>query len=389
MSHIPSLEPRDPRPRPSPGLVSLFQVLVAWGIIPFLLRALDLFGEGEAAMDIYNLLPHFFQFLGSPVFAGLTIFVGFAGLIWQGNRAIEPIPITQLVHPYSKLPIRSKTRNWPKIKRPFWACVIAIALAVSIWACYRTPLRSLVFLDKMPEIAGNEQVPPTLQYPAEQPTNLSKLPSTSSVPPATTKPVPAAIPTPIAQANPPPRTTPAPSQQPPVQPSMDSPATCPPEGKLAGEWTINAGSGPPMMGSYNFSYSFDQRVKNSLHPILQQLISPGGKPLVPAQLIKAISLTEEIRAILPKPNPIKINQAVISPQRTLQSIRRTLSQDSDDLQFDYVTQMPIGGSQSNDKGTVPIASLSENSRRTISEFDQLAKSQADASCKEAMDRLSK
>jgi hypothetical protein len=144
-----------------------------------------------------------------------------------------------------------------------------------------------------------------------------------------------------------------------------------------------------MMGSYNFSYSFDQRVKNSLHPILQQLISPGGKPLVPAQLIKAISLTEEIRAILPKPNPIKINQAVISPQRTLQSIRRTLSQDSDDLQFDYVTQMPIGGSQSNDKGTVPIASLSENSRRTISEFDQLAKSQADASCKEAMDRLSK
>jgi hypothetical protein len=133
MNYIPSLEPRGSHPRSNPSLVRLFELIMAWGAIRFVLRILDMSGEGEAAVHIYNLPPHTLQFLGSPVFSGLAIVAGFAGLIWQAARqAARPksIPEIQIVHPVTKLLISSKPRIWPKIRRPTWTCVIAAACSV-------------------------------------------------------------------------------------------------------------------------------------------------------------------------------------------------------------------------------------------------------------------
>ena len=85
MGHIPSLDPRDKYPRPRPGLIRLFEFILGLGVFHAALRILDLFGEGQAVLDIYKLLPHVLQFLGAPWFAGCAVIAGFAGLIWQAQ----------------------------------------------------------------------------------------------------------------------------------------------------------------------------------------------------------------------------------------------------------------------------------------------------------------
>ncbi len=172
MSYIPSLQPRgvDARPRRI-GLARAFQACITWGVIPFVIKVLDWFGKGEAAMDIYKLLPHALQFLGSSAFSGLAIAGGFVGLIWQGKRqqvAPESIPVRQIVHPDSKLPVFSKRPLWPTIRRPVVACVIAVAIAVPIWACYQTPLRSFLFPQKISESQQSRDVASLTEPNAQQ-----------------------------------------------------------------------------------------------------------------------------------------------------------------------------------------------------------------------------
>jgi hypothetical protein len=342
-------------------------------------------------LDIYKLLPHFVQFLGSPVFSGLAIVGGFAGLSWQEvrrSRVPESIPKYQLVHWNTKLPISSKPRIWPKIKLPVWVCGIAVVIAVPIWACYRTPLRSLVFVDKMTQIVSDDPTPPAIQYPAEQPTTISKLPTVSPMPSAATKSVPVAIPEPIAQANPPAHPTTATPPQPSAQPAPDSLAECPKEaGKLTGEWSINTTNTD--MGGYNLRYNYDQTVFHSLFPLLQHVIGPQSKPLNSAQLIDAIKLSDEVRSHLPTSATIRINQQSISRELTLLSIRRSFLLNSDYLQYTYATHLPSGQDLGNADDKVLITSLSSSSLHTIAEFDQLAKSWGDAACKEALSRLTK
>ena len=95
-----------------------------------MLRGLDWFGEGEAALDIYKLLPHFVRFLGSPAFSGLAIAGGFAGLIWQEvrrSRVPDAIPRHQLVHWDTKLPISSKPRaGCTQFRHPFHCYAVTL-----------------------------------------------------------------------------------------------------------------------------------------------------------------------------------------------------------------------------------------------------------------------
>ena len=171
MSHIPSLDPRGPHSRSNPWLIHIFEGVLTWGAIRLALRGLDLFGKGEAAVDVYRFLPHFFYFLGTPIFSGLAILSGFAGLIWQAAkqaRIPDSIPKYQLVHPDTKLPISSKPRIWANIKRPVWASVAAILIAIPIWACYKTTLRHFIFVDRLPNAAIKyPTVPQDLRYASE------------------------------------------------------------------------------------------------------------------------------------------------------------------------------------------------------------------------------
>jgi hypothetical protein len=391
-SHIPSLEPQSRPPAPSSSLRRLWELLVGLGTVPFCLRVLDLFGKGEAAVDIYKLLPHIFQFIGNPVFSALAILAGFAGLTWQANRqaASQPIPTKQIVHPVTKLPVSSKPRIWPKIRRPVWTCVIAAACAVPIWACYRTPLRSIVFLDKMPVMASNAPVPPDLHYP----TNPAKNPSTisSATPirdgPQKNKPTANISPQPtqsVQQAN----SNPQALRQTPTQPAPDSQAECPEAGKLVTEWYMIVG--PVANGGYRLNFDLDPSVLKTLSPFLRPLMGPGPKRLLnPSQQKAAIDLSEEIRSHLPKPKPIPITQqASITPELTLQVIRRNFLLDGNYLQFEYSSETPNGMSLPYVKDKVLITNLSASAQHTLSEFDDLVKAWGDASCKDAMGRLIK
>jgi hypothetical protein len=104
--------------------------------------------------------------------------------------------------------------------------------------------------------------------------------------------------------------------------------------------------------------------------------------------VQAITLTEEVSSRLPKPSAVQINGKSISPDLTLQSISHDFSH-GDYLGFKYFVQLPNQLSLLGDpeNKVLPIAQLSESSRRTISEFDQLTKSWGDASCKEALIQL--
>ena len=223
-SHIPSLEPRDPLPRPSRGRMGLLTFLLTWGFIRSILRTLDWFGEGESAVDIYNLLPHFFQFLGSPIFSFVAIVFGFSGLIWQARHDEDsrPIPATQLIHGITKRPIRSRRRVWPIIKLPVFAVLVAIIVALPVWACYKTQLRSFIFVDKLPLASLNDPIPPDIVYAPKPPLKPSKPLEPTLVPVPSTHP-PTSPPTVAAQ---PAQVAPAvkPALVPPAQPSGIAPS---------------------------------------------------------------------------------------------------------------------------------------------------------------------
>jgi hypothetical protein len=394
MSHIPSLEPRTPQPRPNPGLIGVFEVIMALGVIRFVIRALDMFGEGEAALDIYRLLPNSIQFLGNPVFSSLAIVAGFAGLGWQAARQAKSptyIPKRQLVDPFTKLPISSKPRIWPKVKRPVWVCIIAVVVAIPIWASYKTPLRLLILGEPQLGATIKYPIPPVLDYAPQPPKNHDKVPAVAPRPSpevlADNKSTPG-ITTPIQAipSQPPPALAP---QRHPAQPIPDSQAECPKgAGTLTGEWSMNVEMNG-LGGGYGLNYTFDQTVVRSLFPLLQKMINPQTKKLSSAQLIEAITLSEEVDTHLPSPTSIRVNQQLLSPEQTLYSIKRSFLSNSDYLQLTYSTRLPSGQDLGNAEGEVPIKSLSATGQRTISEFDQLVKAWGDASCKDAMNRLTK
>jgi hypothetical protein len=186
MSHIPSLDPRHPRPRPHIELTRLFELILSLGALRFALRFLDLFGDGQSAIDIYQLLPRVLQFIGAPWFAGSAFVVGFAGLIWQAwvqAKFPESVPANVLVDPYTRLPIRSETKIWPTVKRPFCACIAGVCLAGVAWAYYRTPLGTYIRVEPPPRVTVNPPIPPDLHFGRRQPEQSKEHQLKHSIPP--------------------------------------------------------------------------------------------------------------------------------------------------------------------------------------------------------------
>jgi hypothetical protein len=61
------LEPRGPF-RPRKRVVWAGETVVGFGIGQYLLRLLNIVGNGESAMDIYKHLPQFLRFIAHPAF---------------------------------------------------------------------------------------------------------------------------------------------------------------------------------------------------------------------------------------------------------------------------------------------------------------------------------
>ncbi|MGA3162353.1 MAG: hypothetical protein ABSC77_14190 [Terracidiphilus sp.] len=103
-------------------------------------------------MDVYKLLPHFLAFLGHPAFSGGAIVAGFA-LLWGYAKNSEKISTSMIVDPYTKQPIKHPI--YPAFRRAAWTCLTASILAMLVWSCYRTPLKSYIFIEELPKATIN------------------------------------------------------------------------------------------------------------------------------------------------------------------------------------------------------------------------------------------
>ncbi len=394
MSHIPSLEPRDQYPRPSLGLVRLFEIVMGWGVLRFALRMLDIFGEGEAAVDIYKLLPHTFQFLGNPAFSGFAIVAGFAGLIWQAMRQAKSpsfIPIRQLVHPDTKLPVSSKPRIWPKIKRPVWTCVFATIVALFIWACYKTPLQNFVFVQQFPARAIPIPTPPLINA-----SGFKKNQSNGKKKPIGV-PIQASATPPTVAPSQPTQTVPPPPQNRPTNPipiPASAPLACPLPGTLAQGWNVSLqqmmgvpGTALPIEnGPIIFNIRGPDQPAVLLHPLLVGKVDVPRGPLKGSQIQEAEALLEDVKSDVGSPAPLPY-QSAVKPERFISSLERKF-QSPLTLTVNYAdgTRGSAAAIQSGST-SVPIASLSRRSQEFINKLDAKAKTDADQSCKDVLKNL--
>lgn len=398
MSHVPSLEPRGPQPRTNSTLVGGATVFFLWGVLRLALSALDLFGRGEAAVDIYKLLPNLLQFLGHPAFSAVALVLGFAVLIWQAKDS-KPASPKQLVHPITKLPVRSKPQIWPKIKRPVWTCVIAVAIAVPVWACYRTPLHSFIFVNKMPETAIPTPPPPAIELsaPKENPPKDRAGP----VAPPVKMPMAPEKPT-VAPARPTQAVAPQPQNRPtnsaPIPAS--APLACPSPGTLAQGWSIGlqqmmpgngaAGGLPIENGPISFvaqSASVGPFGQSTiLHPLLIGKIHMPNGTLRGALFEEAESLFSDLKSQVGSPEALPY-RTVEKPERFISGVERQF-QNPQAVTVRYADGTR-GSSDAIKSGTqsVPVASLSQRSQEFISQLDAKAKTDTDQACKDALKNL--
>jgi hypothetical protein len=372
---------------------------MGWGVLNFALRVLDIFGKGESAVDIYKLLPHFIQFLGNLVFSGLAIAAGFAGLIWVAVREAwvpSSIPVHQLVHPDTKLPVSSKLRIWPKIKRPVWTCVLVFIVALLIWSCYKTPLRNLVFIQQFPKNVIPIPLPPVIEASAPK-----ENPSKGKV-----NPVAPPVKIPMAQEKPtiaPSQSTQAVLPQPQNRPAnlvpipASAPLACPAPGTLAQGWTISLqqmmGSGtlahlPVENGPISFSVQIPDQLQPSsiLHPLLNGKVRTPNGPFRGSQIQDAEELLEDLKSQVGPPAPLPY-RSVQKPERFISYLEMKF-QNPQTLAVGYVDGTK-GSSEAIQSGnvSVPITSLSRSSQEFINKLNAKAKTDADQSCKDVLKNL--
>jgi hypothetical protein len=378
MSHIPSLEPRGPQTRPNPALVGGATVVFLWGVLRIALSALDLFGKGEAAVDIYKLLPKLLQFLGHPAFSGVALVVGFAILIWQA-KDFKPASPVQLVHPTTKLPVRSKPQIWPKIKRPVWTCAVAIAIAIPVWACYRTPLRNFVFVQPRPQNVIPVPTPPVIgpSAPEKNPPKRKTVPTAPPVKTLVPPQKPTIVPSQPIQAVP---ATPQNRQTNPILMPEDLPLTCPAPGILARGWKLylptTMGNGPQLPIEYGaISFNIDPDGA-PLNPRLRQRMNVPGGAFKEPLLDESESLLAELKSYVGLPASPKTERLVSTVYHSFQNPSAITVSWADGVRGDN-SAVQVGNV------AVPITGLSEKSQEFIRKLDSKAKSGADEACSAA------
>jgi hypothetical protein len=304
-----------------------------WGVLKAAIWVLDWFGRGESAMDVYKLLPGFLSFLGNPAFSLVVLVVGFTILSWQAKS--EPLPSSpkQIVHPTTKLPVSSERRIWPIIKLPVMMCIIAILVAIPIWACYKTPLRNFAFVQPLPK--NVIPMPPPVIEVSVPNVNQDKSKANSVIPSVKVPAIPekgAVAPPHPAQVISAPASIQIPANRVPIPAS--APLTCPSPGTLAQGWIISLeqmerrGIGvtlPVENGPINFyirdlsqgQNQFQQQ--NILHPLLVGKVHMSSGQFKGSQHHEAEALLEDVKSHVGSPAPLPY-QSIEKSERFVSSL---------------------------------------------------------------------